>query len=143
MFDDAPKSYDDPVEWFRYFRMTKHLPGMAMKFEAQMKRADTAYAAKRVMTSYASAAMDVVFFCGFYPEKELATELEGTFGLKPAQMLLLSVAEIAEPLKVTTEKLTERLKTGGFRISEDGIISGFDRPSVLPRPQSNSAGPSF
>lgn len=143
MFDDAPKSYDDPVEWFRYFRMTKHLPGMAMKFDAQMKRADTAYAAKRIMTSYAAAALDVVFFCGFYPEKELATELESTFGLKPAQMLLLSVAEIAEPLKVTAEKLTERLKTGGFRISGSGIITGFERPAAAPRPQSNSAGPSF
>lgn len=143
MFDDAPKSYDDATEWFRYFRLTKHLPGMAMKFDAQMKRADTAYAAKRVLTSYASAALDVVFFCGFYPEKELAAELENTFGLKPAQMMLLSVDEIAEPLKVSAEKLTERLKTGGFRISKDGIISGFERPAVAPRPNSNSAGPSF
>jgi hypothetical protein len=122
--------------------MTKHLPGMAMKFDAQMNRVDTAYAARRVMTSYASAALDVVFFCGFYPEKELATELEKTFGIKPAQMLLLSVAEIAEPLKVTEEKLAERLKTGGFRISEDGIISGFDRPPV-PQQPSNSGRPSL
>ncbi|TAL35300.1 MAG: hypothetical protein EPN97_07515 [Alphaproteobacteria bacterium] len=143
MFDEAPKSYDDPVEWFRYFRMTKYLPGMQMKFEDQMKRADTAYAALRVMTSYASAALDVVFFCGMQENKMLARELEETFGLRPAHMILLSVDEIAKPMKVTPHELTERLKTGGFRISGSGIITGFDRPPEARRPQPNPAGPSF
>ncbi|MEZ0226762.1 MAG: hypothetical protein ACAH83_19550 [Alphaproteobacteria bacterium] len=138
---DAPKNYDDATEWFRYFRMTKHLPGMAMKFDAEMKKVDTPEAAKRVMTSYASAALDVVFYCGFRQPNELAQELQEVFGLKPAQMMLLSVNEVAEPLKVTAEKLAERLKAGGFRISEDGIISGFDRPSAAPQPPSSPTRP--
>jgi hypothetical protein len=141
MFDMVPKNYDDAAEWFRYFRFTKHLPGMQMKFDAQMKRAPTAQAARIVLTTYASAALDVVFSCGFRQKPELSVELEETFGLKPAQMLLLSVDDIVKPLKVTKEELTDRLTTGGFRISANGIITGFERPSEAAklRPARNRA----
>lgn len=130
MFDEAPKNYDDATEWFRYFRLTKHLPGMQMKFDAEMKRAETPEAAHRVMTSYASAALDVVLFHGLSDNRTLARELEDTCGLRPAQLLLLSVHDIAQPLRVTTHELAIRLAVGGFSISKDGTITGFDRPTA-------------
>ena len=131
MFDRPEhEEADDMRAWFRYFRMTKHLPGMEMKFNAEMKRAANAKQARMVLTAYAAAAMDVVFFCGFRPEKELARELQETFGLKPAQMMLLSVNDVAGPLKVTAEKLTERLREGGFSVSDSGIITGFTAPPL-------------
>jgi hypothetical protein len=131
MFDRPEhEEADDMRAWFRYFRMTKHLPGMAMKFDAEMKRIRTATQAKMVLTAYAAAAMDVVFFCGFREAKDLAQELQETFGLKPAQMMLLSVNEVAEPLKVTVEKLTERLREGGFTVSGTGIITAFNAPAA-------------
>jgi hypothetical protein len=127
---DVPKNYDDATEWFRYFRMTKHLPGMQMKFDAEMKRAETPEAAHRVMTSYVSAALDVVLFHGLSDNRTLAQELEQTCGLRPAQLLLLSVHDIVQPMRVTTRELALRLAIGGFHISADGIITGFDRPTA-------------
>ncbi len=134
MFDDPPKQDDDMRNWFLYFRMTKHLPGMPMKFEAEMKRAKTAPRAKMVLTAYAAAALDVVFFCGFRPNGELSKELQETFGLKPAQMMMLSVHDIAAPLKVGADKVTERLTEGGFTVSPSGIITGFEAPAEIRRP---------
>ena len=134
MFDKAPDSYDDPTDWFRYFRLTKHLPGMEMKFGREMKRAPNAKAARTVLTTYASAAMDVVVFCGFRPREKLAQELQETFGLEPAHMMLLSVDEMAKPLKITRQDLAWRLTDGGFTISEEGFITAFKPPAPAANP---------
>lgn len=129
MFDKAPDNYDDPMAWFRYFRFTKHLPGMEMKFNQEMERVPDAKSARAVLTTYASAAMDVVIFCGFRPREGLAQELQETFGLKPSQLMLLSVDEIAKPLKITRQDLAWRLTDGGFTISDDGLITAFKSPT--------------
>lgn len=138
MLDRIPDGDDSVAAWFRYFRMTKHLPGMAMKFDAEMKRADTARRARMVLTAYTAAAMDVVIFCGFQPREKLAQELQETFGLKPAHLMMLSVDEVAQPLKITPRELTERLREGGFEISAAGLVTGFAPPNVpspAPRPR--------
>lgn len=125
---NKPDNYDDPTDWFRYFRMTKHLPGMEMKFNQEMERAPDAKAARLILTTYASAAMDVVVFCNFRPRERLAQELQETFGLKPAHLMLLSVDEIAKPLKITSQDLAWRLTDGGFNVSEDGVVTSFKSP---------------
>lgn len=141
---DKPKDYNDIKQWFSYFRLTKYLPGMVGKLKSAMSEVPDNNAARFVMTAYAAAALDVVFYVPMSPPSGLAQDLEFLCGVKPGWLQTLSVAEIAKPMKITAAELAEKLKTGGFEIDASGIIgryeqptpaqSGPSRPRAAPRP---------
>ena len=134
MFDRVPKTYDDPKEWFNYFRMTKYLPAMPRKFEQQMGRVPTAEAARTVMTAFASAALDIMLM---YPSssKTFARDMELSCGLRPDHLLQLSVDELAKPLKVSAPELSSKLSEAGFSVDAKGAITSFTRPAPDAKPQ--------
>lgn len=131
---DKPENYDDLKEWFTWFRLTKHLPAMPAKFETALAEVPDAKAARTVMTAYAAASLDVAFFIPIHPTHELADSLDFFCKFKPSDMLLLSVDEIAAPMKIDTPELARRLSEGGFSIV-DGIVTGFEKPAPPPVPQ--------
>jgi hypothetical protein len=143
MFDRTPKDYNNLEDWFLYFRLTKFLPAMPRKFEEQIAKVSNAKEARMVMTGYAAASIDVVFFCGgFYPKNQFARELEDSCSLKPAQLLLLNVNELAKPLKrADADQLRERLTEAGFTVAPDGTITSFERPAGTPKPRPRREDP--
>jgi len=138
MFDRVPENYDNAKDWFLYFRMTKYLPAMPKKFEAAMERVETAKAARTVMTGFASAALDIALFCHYREGPEFAPQLEAFCGLKPKHLLLLSVTDLAAPLKIGPEQLAKKLTAAGFTIDAKNIITNFEKPAgsrpASPRP---------
>ncbi|MBI1214292.1 MAG: hypothetical protein GC185_00570 [Alphaproteobacteria bacterium] len=133
---DRPDDYADAKQWFSYFRLTKYLPAMPDKYKAEIDRAPTADAAKTVMTAYAAAALDVIFFVNMAPPQGIGTALEQTFGLHPNNLLELSVPELAVLAKVERDTLSTRLKDAGYKVSEGGEITGFtppQKPAAAPR----------
>lgn len=136
---DKPENYDDLKEWFTWFRMTKYLPAMPTKFEAALAEAPDARAARTVMTAYAAASLDVVFFIPLHPAHDLAEDLDFLCKFKPSDMLLLSVNEVASPMKIDAPELAKRLAEGGFRIV-DGTVTGYEKPLPPAEPQRRKPG---
>jgi hypothetical protein len=130
MFDAKPDSYDDLTAWYRHFRMTKHLPAMPAKLAAAMRDAPDNHAARFVMTGYAAAAIDIALFLPASGPTGIGQDIEFLCGIKPAWLQTLSVNEIAQPLKITAEELTQRMRASGFAIDDKGIIGIYTPPAT-------------
>lgn len=133
---DKPNDYNDLTEWFRYFRMTKYLPAMPNKLKDAMRAVPDVASARHVMTAYAAAAIDIALYIPMGGPAELARDLEFLTGLRPVMLQSLSVHEIAQPMKITAEDLAVKLKTTGFQLDSNGMITGFEAPRAA-----TAAGP--
>ena len=129
---DRPDSYDDPGAWFNYFRMTKHLPAMSVKFHNEITKAPDAGTARMIMTAYVATACDILMTHHSKLNVYFKEDLGIMFDLKPNDLYSLSVKDIAVLFNCSADSLEKYLDHEGFKV-ENGRIAGLHDPDAKPR----------
>ena len=130
MMDKRPDDYSDAEAWYKHFRFSKAISGFEYKLNAERERTPDAAAARVVMTAYVAAVLNVaIAHMNFGLGKEsLVAEMDQIFGLKPYDLIDLSVPQIAGLSGFPFVAVASSLKSAGFTIGDDGAISGFNDP---------------
>ncbi len=133
MNDTPPNDPKDVYGWYRYFRHTKFIPGMPMKFKDTFNAAASPEEAKVILTTYTATALDILINYSRILNTYLVEDLEKMFELTPDYLTYLSVKELADCANFKPEWLENRLSSEGFKI-EKGIILGFADPFAPKKP---------
>lgn len=130
MMDKRPDDYSNAEEWYKHFRFSKSIMGFEYKLNAERERTPNAESARVVMTAYAAAVLNVAIGHMRFgmAQDGLVAEMDQIFGLKPYDLIDLSVPHIAGLSGFPVVAVTSTLKNAGYSIADDGTISGFKAP---------------
>jgi hypothetical protein len=132
MQNEQPLPTASAQEWFFYFRLTKHLPAMSVKYaEADKTFSGDAETQLKIRTAFVSAGVDIVwnFYKGLAAQ-ETADMLLSYCQVSPATFNGIATSSIAELIAADQVLLQQRLKTLGFSINDQGIVTGHLNPSA-------------
>lgn len=130
MMDKRPDDYSNTEAWYKHFRFSKSIMGFEYKLKAERERTPDAASARVVMTAYAAAVLNVAIghMRMGVGQDGLVAEMDQIFGLKPYDLIDLSVPHIAELSGFPVGSVASTLKSAGFTLADDGAISGFNAP---------------
>jgi hypothetical protein len=109
-------------EWYDYFRTTKHIPAMPLKYRQAMAEATTADSARRIMTGYVACAVDICSFLRPQFDRQAVAEMRETFDLTADAFLYLDADVIAELSGIKAPLLQGYLQSQGFGLNDKGMI---------------------
>lgn len=137
--NEKPDNFQDGAAWYSYFRMSKSIDQMPIKFNEALAEATTPQDARLVMTAYAACGLNILVKAPALMNVYLAEDLHKMFGLAPTYMMNLAVADMAALGQFDPQNLQGRLNSEGFK-TENGYISGFEDP-FAPKPAKSAPTP--
>ena len=123
-------------EWFIYFRQTKFIGAIPVKFKNTIKETTTPASARLIMTAYAACVLDITLFLYQEMGRRTLKAMGEEFDFTPASFLHLNLRDIASLAGQEPETLLADFRRLGFGVEDDGRITAYTAvkaPAASPR----------
>lgn len=133
----TPPDFDTGThaEWFTYFRMTKHVPAMALKFRQALNEATDPATAHRIVTGYVACAVDLHMLYSKGIGINFLNDIAAETCLMPEGLLHVDLRDVAAVLQVEPEMLVEGLRLHGYSVTDDGLVEAYEARPRRPQPK--------
>jgi len=135
---NRPDMDEDDDNWYLYFRLTKSVSGMPVKFKDALADAEDANQSRKIMTAYSACALDILIHAYRTPASRFVRALRD-FELNPYDLVQLSTDRIGQLTSLPTN-LADYLSAVGYKV-ENGLISDYSAPSPAASPLPKKAVP--